>query len=96
MTTETETELQEQAEETRPWFVAGEGSGAEVTTMAKMGCPEATGARGGGGTAGEALWRRGDRTRRPTVEAKWCRRHRGSWGGISGSMSSHGEIGRAS
>ena len=61
---------EEPGQSKRQRLVAGEGSGAEATTIAKMGCPEATGARGGGGAAGEALWRRGDRTRRPAVEVE--------------------------
>ena len=40
--------------------------------MAKMGCPEATGARGDGGAAREALWRRGEGERRPAVGEKRC------------------------
>ena len=38
--------------------------------MLKMGCPEYKEARGGGGAAGEALWRRGEGERPPAVGTK--------------------------
>ena len=49
-------------------YVAGEGSGVEAPAPTKLDCPRATGARGGGGAAREALWPPRGGEQRPAME----------------------------
>ena len=49
--------------------------------VTKMGCHGDKESRGGHGVVGEALWWRGEGSRRLAMEAKWCQRHREVYGG---------------